>query len=239
MNPPINGSTFVKYRPNTGRSIAFVGLENSSTATQPPGFNTRRSSAKPPSTLARLRNPNAIVTASNEASRNGRFNASPSSKGNSCGTLAAAISSIGRQKSVPITLALVLSNNVSAKSPVPQATSSTRAPLDESLSRTLVATTRRHRLSTLPESKWFKRSYRFAIPENISRTRPACSFAAFVLSGTVKPNIVRVWLQDACKQFVITWGSRCFPVLLVFWVMERERQFHRALRIAPGPVKKP
>src|SRR6476646_6007140 len=228
MSPPINGSTFVKYRPNTGRSIAFAGLENSSTATQPPGFNTLRSSAKPPSTLARLRNPNAIVTASNDPSRNGKFSASPSIKGISRGILCAAISSIGRQKSVPKTLAPVLSNNVSDKSPVPQATSSTRAPLDESFSRTLVATIRRHRLSTLPESKWFKRSYRFAIPENISRTRPACSFAAFVLSGTVKPNLVQLWLQDACEHFVITWDSRCFVVLPVVSVKALERELRRA-----------
>src|SRR6185369_1178109 len=236
MRPPINGSTFVKYRLNTGRSIAFAGLENSSTATQPPGFNTLRSSAKPPSTLARLRNPNAIVTASNEPSRNGKASASPSIKGTRCAVLLAAISNIGRQKSVPTTLAPVFSNNVRAKTPVPHATSSTRA-LPESLSRTLVATIRRQRLSTLPESRWFKRSYRFAIPENISRTRPACSFAAFVLSGTVKPNLVQLWLQDACEHFVITWDSRCFVVLPVVSVKALERELRRALHTAHVPVR--
>jgi len=236
MRPPINGSTFVKYRPNTGRSIAFAGLENSSTATQPPGFNTLRSSAKPPSTLARLRNPNAIVAASNEPSRNGRSNASPSIKGMRCAVLSAAICNIGRQKSVPTTLAPVFSNNVSAKSPVPQATSSTR-PLPDSFSRTLVATIRRHRLSMLPESKWFKRSYRFAIPENISRTRPACSFAAFVMSGTVKLNLVRVWLQDACEHFAITWGLNSSLALLVALVTELVLRFHRALRMQHDPVR--
>jgi len=46
---------------------------------------------------------------------------------------------------------------------VPHATSRTHALLDGSLSRTLVATIRRQRLSTLPESTWFKRSYRPAI----------------------------------------------------------------------------
>src|ERR1044072_6130844 len=230
MRPPINGNTRVKYRPNTGRSIAFAGLENSSTATEPPGFNTRRISAKPFSTLARLRKPKAIVTASNEASRNGRFKASPSIKGISRASFAAAICNIGRQKSVPTPPAPGLSNNVSDKSPVPHATSSTRAPLDESFSRTLVATIRRHRLSTLPESKWFKRSYRFAIPEHISGTRPACSFAAFVLSGTVKPNIFQLWLQDACEHFVITWDSCCLLVLLTASVQALEADVRPALR---------
>src|ERR1041385_7091822 len=230
MRPPINGNTRVKYRPNTGRSIAFAGLENSSTATQPPGFNTLRSSAKPFSTLARLRKPKAIVTASNEASRNGRFKASPSIKGISRASFAAAICNIGRQKSVTTTLAPVLSNNVSDKSPVPHATSSTRAPLDESFSRTLVATIRRHRLSTLPESKWFKRSYRFALPENISRTRPACSFAAFVTSGTVKRNLVWLWLQDPCEHFVITWASQQWPALLLVLLRAPGVQLRRALR---------
>src|SRR6185503_13211243 len=205
MRPPIYGSSFLKYRLNNGRSIAFAGLENSSTATQPPGFTTRESSTRPLSTLDKLRNPNAIVAASNVPSRKGRSNASPSIKRMRPEILPAAISSIGRQKSVPTTPAPVISNNVIERSPVPQATSRTRALLDESLARTLFATIRRQRLSTLPESKWFKRSYRFAIPENISRTRPACSFAAFVLSGTVKPNLVQLWLQDACEQFVITW----------------------------------
>jgi len=37
-------------------------------AASSPGFKTLRSSAKPPSTLARLRKPNAMVTASNEPS---------------------------------------------------------------------------------------------------------------------------------------------------------------------------
>ena len=226
----------MKYKPNKGRNIAFAGLENSSTATQPPGFKTRRSSAKPLSTLARLRKPNAIVTTSNVPSRNGNANASPSISGNSFGVLPAAISSIGRQKSAPTTLAPVFSNSVSDKSPVPQATSRMRAPLDESFSRTLSATIRRHRLSTLPESKWFKRSYRFAIPLNISRTRPACSFAAFVTSVTVKPNLMEVWLQDACKQFVITWDWHCSQVLLVVSVKEPEPQLRQALQIEHAPV---
>jgi len=239
MSPPINGNTLVKYRPNNGRSTGFAGLENSSTATHPPGFKTLRSSAKPPATLARLRKPNAIVTTSNDSSRNGKLSASPSIKGIRSEVFLAAISSIGRQKSVPTTLAPVISNNVSDKSPVPHATSSTHDLLDVSFSRTLVATIRRQRLSTLPESKWFKRSYRFAILANISRTRPACSFAAFVLSGTVKPNLVRVWLQDACKQFVITWDSRCLSVLLVVLVKELEPRFHRALRIERVLVKPP
>src|SRR5688500_19071875 len=108
---------------------------------------------------------------------------------------------MGRQKSVPTTRAPVVSNNVSDRSPVPHATSSTFAPLDGSLLRTLVATLRRHRLSTLAESRWFKRSYRFAMFENISRTRPACSFAALPFSGTVMPYLLVLWFQEACKQF--------------------------------------
>src|ERR1044072_1626123 len=201
--PPINGSTLLTYRLNRGRRIAFAGLENSSTATQPPGFKTLESSARPLSTFDKLRNPNAIVAASNVPSRKGRSRASPSIKRMRPDVLPAAISNIGRQKSVPTTPAPVISNNVSDKSPVPHATSRTRALLDESLSRTLVATIRRQRLSTLPESKWFKRSYRLAIDPNISRTRPACSFAALPFSDTIKPNLMDVWLQNACEQFVI------------------------------------
>src|SRR5688572_10611797 len=133
---------------------------------------------------------------------------------------------MGRQKSVPTTRAPVISNNVSDRSPVPQATSSTHAPLEESLSRTFVATIRRHFLSTFAESRWFKRSYRFAILPNISRTRPACSFAALPFSGTVKPNLMEVWLQDACKQFVITWDSLFFPVSPVVLEQELELPSH-------------
>src|SRR5215211_3392222 len=209
MRPPILGSNWLKYRLNKGRSIAFDGLENSSTATQPPGFKTLASSARPLSTLDRFRNPKAIVATSNVPSRKGRSNASPSIKRMRPEVLPAAISNIGRQKSVPTTPAPVVSNNVSDKSPVPHATSRTRALLDESLSRTRVATIRRQRLSTLPDSKWFKRSYRLAIDANMSRTRPACSFAALPFSsGTVKPNLMEVWLQVGCEQFVITWDCR-------------------------------
>src|SRR5882724_5376948 len=54
---------------------------------------------------------------------------------------------------------------------------------------------------------------------NISRTRPACSFAALLLSGTVKPIWMEVWLRYACKRFAITWdwhGSQvCLVVLLL------------------------
>src|SRR5215207_4425689 len=227
MKPPIHGSTFLKYRLNNGRSTAFAGLENSSTATQPPGFKTLESSARPLSTLDRLRNPNAIVATSNVPSRKGRSNASPSIRRMRPDVLPAAISNIGRQKSVPTTPAPVISNNVSDKSPVPHATSRTcELLLDESLSRTLVATIRRQRLSTFPESKWFKRSYRPAIDANISRTRPACSFAALPFSSTVKPNPMDVWLQDACKQFVITWDCRCRPVSRVVWLTGPEWLFH-------------
>ena len=133
---------------------------------------------------------------------------------------------MGRQKSVPTTRAPVISNNVSDRSPVPHATSSTHAPPDESLSRTLVATIRRHRLSTFAESRWFKRSYRFAMFENISRTRPACSFAALPFSGTVKPKLMEVWLQDACKQFVITRDRLLFSVLPRVSEQELESQSH-------------
>src|SRR5215207_4502026 len=153
MKPPIHGSTFLKYRLNTGRRIAFAGLENSSTATQPPGFKTLESSASPLSTFDRLRNPNAIVATSNVPSRKGRSNASLSIKRMRPDVLPAAIANIGRQKSVPTTPAPVISNSVIDKSPVPQATSRTRELLDESLSRTLFATIRRQRLSVLPESK--------------------------------------------------------------------------------------
>src|SRR5829696_6526085 len=153
MRPPILGSNSVKYRLKKGRNIAFAGLENSSTATQPPGFKTLESSARPLSTLDRFRNPNAIVATSNVPSRKGRSNASPSIKRTRPDVLPAAISNIGRQKSVPTTPAPVVSNNVSDKSPVPQATSRTHELLDESLSRTLFATIRRQRLSTFPESR--------------------------------------------------------------------------------------
>src|SRR5215207_3627681 len=153
MKPPIHGNTFLKYRLNNGRRIAFAGLENSSTATQPPGFTTLESSARPLSTFDKFRNPNAIVATSNVPSRKGRSNASPSIKRMRPEVLPAAISNIGRQKSVPTTPAPVVSNNVSDKSPVPQATSRTRELLDKSLSRTLFATIRRQRLSVLPESK--------------------------------------------------------------------------------------
>ena len=44
----------------------------------PPGFRIRCSSASPPSTFARFLRPNAIVTASNRLSSNGRSRASPS-----------------------------------------------------------------------------------------------------------------------------------------------------------------
>src|SRR5215217_8571568 len=143
--------------------------------------------------------------------------------------LPAATSNIGRQKSVPTTPAPVISNSVSDKSPVPHATSSTRELLDESFSRTLVATIRRQRLSTFPDSKWFKRSYRFAIKPNISRTRPACSFAALTFSGTIKPNLMEVWLQDACEHFVITRDCRCLLVLLPVSAMGLESRSHRKL----------
>src|ERR1044072_3125180 len=148
------------------------------------------------------------------------------------GILVAAIPNIGRQKSVPITLAPVLSNNVSDKSPVPHATSSTRAPLDESFLPNCVATIRRPRLSTLPERRLLKRSSPYPIPENISQRRPACSFAAFVTSGTVKPNIVRLWFQDPCEHFVITWGWNESSVLLVVLVAVPESQLRRALHTA-------
>src|ERR1051326_8961339 len=120
--------------------------------------------------------------------------------------LPAAISNIGRQKSVPTTPAPVISNSVSDKSPVPHATSRMRALLDESRSRTLVATIRRQRLSTLPERTWFKSSYRFSMVQKIPQPRPACSFAALPFSGTVNPNLMEVWLQADCKQFVFTIG---------------------------------
>src|ERR1044072_3249673 len=125
--------------------------------------------------------------------------------------LPAAISNIGRQKSVPTTPAPVISNSVSDKSPVPHATSRTRELLDESLSRTLSATIRRQRLSVLPESKWFKRSYRPAIVPNISRTRPACSLAAIPLPSTVSEaksdsGLVARRLQSICD----------YPGLLLF-----------------------
>ena len=146
--------------------------------------------------------------------------------------LPAAMVNIGRQKSVPTTPAPVISNNASDKSPVPHATSRTRAlSPDESFSRTRVATIRRQRLSTLPESKWFKRSYRLAIDANISRTRPACSFAALPFSGTVKPNPMEVWLQNACEQFVITWDCYCLLVSQVVSVLLPGAQSHRVLRI--------
>src|SRR5215203_142386 len=153
MKPPIQGNSFLKYRLNNGRRIAFAGLENSSTATQPPGFKTLESSARPLSTFDRFRNPNAIVATSNVPSRKGRSNASPSIKRMRPDVLPAATDNIGRQKSVPTTPAPVISNNVSDKSPVPHATSRTRELFEESLSRTLVATIRRQRLSTFPESK--------------------------------------------------------------------------------------
>src|SRR6185369_10475022 len=150
--------------------------------------------------------------------------------------LPAAISNIGRQKSVPTTPAPVISNSVSDKSPVPHATSRMRGLSELSRSRTLEATTRRQRLSTFPESTWFKRSYRLAIPANISRTRPACSFAALPFSGTVNPNLVRVWLQDACKQFVITWGSHFRTVLLGVLELVLDWRSRPELRIENVPA---
>src|SRR5213593_952324 len=108
---------------------------------------------------------------------------------------------IGRQKSVATTRAPVLSNNVSDKSPVPQATSNINESLPGIFARTLFATILRHFLSILPDKTWFRRSYRAAIVANISRTRLACSSAALLFSDTVKPNLMEVWLQVACKQF--------------------------------------
>jgi hypothetical protein len=55
--------------------------------------------------------------------------------------------------------------------------------------------------------------------ENISRTRPACSFAALPFSGTVKPNLMEVWLQDDCEQFVITWDCLLSLVSLAVFEM--------------------
>ena len=54
---------------------------------------------------------------------------------------------------------------------------------------------------------------------NISRTRPACSFAALPFSVTVKPNLMEVWLQNACEQFVITWDCYCLPAWQVVSVL--------------------
>jgi hypothetical protein len=62
--------------------------------------------------------------------------------------------------------------------------------------------------------------------ENISRTRPACSFAALPFSGTVKPKLMEVWLQDACKQFVINRDRFSFRALPLVLEQELESQSH-------------
>jgi hypothetical protein len=63
------------------RKTGVFGLENSNTNNLPPGFNTRMSSWIPASTLARFRNPKAIVAASKAWPANGNSSASPSMKG--------------------------------------------------------------------------------------------------------------------------------------------------------------
>ena len=151
--PPSSGSSFVKYKPNKVLNPGIVGFENSSTATVPPVFKTRKSSRNPSSTFARLRKPKAMLTASNESSRNGSFNASPSMKGIAlAASFRAALSSIGRQKSTPTTRAFSDSNNVMAKSPVPQATSST-CDCAGKLTCNIRATFLRHLLSVFRDNR--------------------------------------------------------------------------------------
>jgi hypothetical protein len=127
---------------------------------------------------------------------------------------------IGRQKSVPTTRAPSISNNISDRSPVPQATSSISDSRATIFARTRLTTSLRHFLSMFSDNRWFRRSYRPAIVANISRTRPACSFAALPFSNTVKPNLMGVWLQDACKRFAISWDSSLSPAWLVVLLSE-------------------
>jgi len=236
MTPPSSGSIFRKYKPKSGRRSAFEGLENSSTATQPFGFKILRNSLRPLSTPARFRSPNAIVTASNVASLNGNASASPSISLTSAGTFSAAMLNIGRQKSVPTTRAPSISNNISDRSPVPQATSSINDSRARTLARTRLTTSLRHFLSIFSDKRWFKRSYRPAIVANISRTRPACSFVALPFSDTVKPNLMGVWLQVACKRFAISWDSSLSPPWLVVLLSEFFLAFHQELQTACDPV---
>src|ERR1044071_5279964 len=55
----------------------------------------------------------------------------------------------------------------------------------------------------------------------------------------VNPNLIQVWLQDACKQFVITWDCYYSPVLLAVFAMEPELQSRRVLQIDIGPAMLP
>jgi hypothetical protein len=47
---------------------------------------------------------------------------------------------------------------------------------------------------------------------------------------------MEVWLQDACKQFVITWDCHYSQVLRVVSVKKLEFQLRQALRTEHAPV---
>src|SRR3954447_19019939 len=55
----------------------------------------------------------------------------------------------------------------------------------------------------------------------------------------VNPNLIPVWLQDACKQFVITRDCDYSRVLLAVFAMEAALQSRRALHTGNGPAKRP
>src|SRR5581483_10094779 len=74
-------------------------------------------------------------------------------------------------------------------SPVPQQTSSTRAPGFCSTEENVFATLDHQRRSVLNESRWFSRSYRGAIAVNISRTARAAELPSAAPSGAAPTTL--------------------------------------------------
>src|SRR5512133_466779 len=160
-----------------------MGRVISRIASRPPGWSARRSSRSPLSSSDRLRTPKPTVAASNDSPANGSARASPSIHSSS-GALRRARSSIGLEKSIPVTFPPASAAAI-ARSPVPQQESSTLSPGLTTAS----AAARRQRLSSPAVIARFIPSYTGAIRSNIDRTPSDGSVPLFAL--TRSPGHVR------------------------------------------------
>ena len=153
--------------------MVLVGRVNSRMTARPPGRRTRRISRSPASSDWKLRTPKAQDTMEKLSSAKGRRRASASIREEL--DRPAARSSISWAKSQPVTDRAPPRRKARAKSPVPQATSST-----SSSGRTPASWTawRRQDASRPALNTVLTNSYRGAMALNMARTREALSAAS-------------------------------------------------------------